>query len=110
MVNREPTEMELRVAKVLCCRDGCEAAALPAKCHAHYHLNKVRAAIRAMRESTNDMMNAGSSVIAEIHQQEIRGEEAGKRHLEEIPALRWSYRQEARESWRAMIDAASPPT
>lgn len=117
MANREPTEMELRVAEALWnirekrffarVRVPFKESVYPAR---HLIIEDAIAAIRAMRESTNDMMNAGSSVIAEIHQQEIRGEEAGKRHLEEIPALRGSYRQEARESWRTMIEAASPPT
>lgn len=82
---REPTEMELRVAKALL--DFVQSRDYNAERAAHgitaYYLDQARAAIRAMREPTVAMADAGGENI-------------------------WPFEEQAVIVWQAMIDAASP--
>lgn len=78
---RQPTEMELRAAEALAVARGCRWE----RCGDNDRemvIEEARAAIRAMREPTDDMLEPLGT-----------GE-----------AYKW-----ARGSWTIMIDAASPP-
>lgn len=80
----DPTEMELRVAKALSRSDAFD----PTHTDEDY-VNMARAAIRAMREPTKEMMDA---------------------YLDAEPMLDdegWNGAP-AKDAWQAMIDAASP--
>lgn len=56
-MTREPTEMEMRVAKALIATTGLSWSDVP-RSHPII-LNEARAAIRAMREPTEEMIEAG---------------------------------------------------
>lgn len=84
----EPTEMELRVAKGICCGGQCSAERGYIKeCQSGYFYSEARAAIRAMREPTAEMLEAFSRT--------------GRSYDDDGPDMP--------EGWQAMIDVASPP-
>lgn len=88
----EPTEMELRVAKALCEEQGFDwdkqksflTSASGGDNEQLFYISQARAAIRAMREPTPDMIGPGKG------------------------ALLYEGAAEIKQSWRSMIDAASP--
>jgi len=89
-VTVEPTEMELRVALVLCVAAGEDPDAFtnhsyvegrPRKTNALCRVKEARAAIQAMREPTVDMWDAAAGENGYV----------------------------TASAWRAMIDTASPP-
>jgi len=86
-MKRQPTEMELRVALAMC-SEGVMAMPHQRK----YWIGRARAAIRAMRQPTAEMLHRGRVVLCE--------DKSGNAHQAEDP-----YRG---ERWRQMIDAASP--
>lgn len=92
-MTREPTEMELRVAGAYCCPRGCRGGAVQFndKCDMWWdeHFEKTRAAIRAMREPTEDMEMAPYRANVQAGDYTMAAHEAAS-------------------AWRAMIDAASP--
>lgn len=100
-MGREPTEMELRVAKAL--YDGrnlgaecVQAIALPSwkdtpSIYRTPWILKARAAIRAMHEPTENMLTAAVEVAIDHY--------AGD----------GLYLHTDKQTWCAMIDAASPP-
>ena len=92
---REPTEMELRVAAVIepAAFGDYDESRLPG-----YYANlkydallSARAAIRAMREPTKDMCDEGATELCCFD----RGGDSGSEY--------------AMNTWKAMIDTASPP-
>ena len=95
-MTREPTEMELKVARNLL---DYEAAGQPHTAwddlspgYRNVMIGKARAAIRAMGEPTKEMVLAGCAKAAE----------------EQLRPISIN-RRDAADLWRAMIDAASPP-
>ena len=96
-MTREPTEMELRVAKALIATVRLQWDAVP---ESHpILLAEARAAIRAMREPTDEMMNRGTSTILIEHM--TRPTKAAGNFVQ-FPA------STSHDVWTAMIDAASP--
>ena len=90
---REPTEMELRVARAIADTTPLMLSAMPIGLRGRFCADAARAAIRAMREP-NDMMLQAQSDTMEHH---YFGDGVYDQ-TEEVRA----------EAYRAMIDAASP--
>jgi len=118
-----PTEMEVRVARVICAEENpscrldhpygynCAGEFVPGgeggetKPQAWmWFVPHARAAIRAMREPTEEMVEASFSAARTIRK---RNDEMRAR-LGGLPAIDWSDDTLAHQH-RAMIDAASPP-
>lgn len=108
---REPTEMELRVVKACCLGwayyknlnvsyEVVQVACSWPKCGCgDGPIQRARAAIRAMREPTKEMIAEGNDKIE--YDLDYGYPSTGP----SVEILSTS----ARDAWRAMIDAASPP-
>lgn len=95
---REPSEMELRVAKALTAKMSEWHGAEPADAEA---LDYARAAIRAMYELPPDVLEEGEMTYIEAEAQlTVTGPGVTIGRGEDDSCLR--------EAWKAMIDAASP--
>ena len=89
---REPTEMELRVAKAI-----IDSGIRGDLADDEWTLLAARAAIRAMREPTNIMVNLGYRHKYVIDDMVAHPDVVG-----------WHEHRELAERYRAMTDAASP--
>lgn len=107
-VMREPTEMEDRVAEAI--RDAFFAQPVDRQNtfpRDPYWSTAARAAIRAMREPTAEMIDAGGRNIA----YEIFGFGGAKTLMHySSSGIEARDKEYADTAWPAMIDAASPPT
>lgn len=92
-MSREPTEIEIRVAKRLAAYEGWHG-----KDHYLRYLNRARAAIRAMYEPTIEMINEGMMTFTEAECMSDDGVTIGASEGDDP----------FEAAWKEMIDVASP--